>query len=119
MRCSPEEAVNLLDRWSRSGSNIHCVFLSPRAEWHVNAEVKVHSASSELLTIAFSDYAALRIPLSSSAFSLSEPKEVKNQSRELMKFLYECLLVITLPSGEQLYLGERKEPNSDSSLRVN
>jgi hypothetical protein len=119
MRCSPEEAVNLLDKWSRSGSNIHCVFLSPGAAWHVNAEAKVHSASSELLTIAFSDHAALRIPLSSCKFSFSEPKELKNQSRELMKFLYESLLVITLPSGEQVYLGERKEGNYDSSLKVN
>jgi hypothetical protein len=85
----------------------------------VNAEAQIHSVSSELITVKFSDHAALRIPLSSCVFSLSEPKELKSQSRELMKFLYERLLVIALPSGEQLYLGERKDSNYDSRVLVN
>jgi hypothetical protein len=105
MDCSNEEAVSLLESWRSSGSFIHCVFLPKASGWHLNATCTIYFVAPELLTIAFSENAALRVALNKAKFSFADPRESKPESREYMKGKYESSLSITLLSGEWLLLG--------------
>jgi hypothetical protein len=108
MDCSNQEAVSLLKGWRDSGSSIHCVFLPKGSRWYLNADAKIYFITPELLTVSFSENAALHVPLSGARFSFADPREAKPESQELMKAKYECSVSIALSTKEWLLLGEYK-----------
>jgi hypothetical protein len=110
MDCSKEQALSTLESWKSSGSRIHCVFLPKISKFYFTVPSKVALVDETKLILSSNTEKDFEfyISLENVAFTFSDPRELKPESREHFKEKYEATLSIILPTKDWLLLGAYK-----------